>query len=96
MRRSGRNEGPHLRHDHDQRALAQECRLARHIRSGQKPDALIIARQRQIIGDERRAACLRQYGLDHWMTALLDIDAQGAIDDRADIISPRSQFGESR
>ena len=90
MRGFRRHERAHLREDRDQRVLAQEGRLARHVGPGDQPDAagLRVFRRRQIaiIGDERRAVA-RQRLLDHRMAAAFDDETMTVVDVRPRVIA---------
>ena len=76
MRRARRHEAAHLRQHGDQRVLAQEGRLARHVGAGDEPDARrpprSLARMRgrrreiAIVGD-KRARRRAERLLDHRM-----------------------------
>ena len=80
-----RHEAAHLGQNNDERVLAQERRLARHVRPGEQPDAprACIRRRRKIaiVGDERIADRL----FDHGMAAALDDEVERAVDVRANI-----------
>ena len=75
-----RHEAAHLREHDDQRVLAQERRLARHVRAGEQPDsprARILRRRKiAVVGDERIADRL----LDHGVAGALDDEVERTVD----------------
>ena len=75
--RSAGTIGPHLRHDGDQRVLAQEGRLTAHVRDRSNSQIAAIAlavMRRQItgIGNESSAGLAAQRLFHHRMTAAVD------------------------
>ena len=96
-----------LGEQHDQRRLAQEGRLAAHVRAGDQPQA-IVGTQRDIIGDEALAGFGKR-ALDHRMPPALDLQAGlvvqfgqapaalgGALGIGGGDIDPRDRVGASR
>ena len=85
MGRLRRHEGAHLRQHRDQRVLAQEGRLAGHVRAGDQADAPAGLgcgrRQLGVVGDEGLAVAL-QRRLDHRMASRLDAEGRAVVDDR--------------
>ena len=66
MRAARRNEAAHLREDRDQRVLPQERGFARHVGTGDQPDAAgvrSVGRRSRIVGDGLPSAA--QSLLDH-------------------------------
>ena len=66
-----------LREHGDERVLAQEGRLARHVGAGHDQDtraAAIIVAEPAIVADESRAVAAP---LDHWVAAFLDEEDKG-------------------
>ena len=75
-----RHEASDLRHDGDQRVLAQERRLAGHVGAGDEPHArrsrLPRARQVAVIGDEGRRRRASKRILHHRVTARADAEVR--------------------
>ena len=72
MRRVGRNERTHLRHQDNQGRLAQQRRLTRHVGSGDHHDLLLLVVEHHVVG-----GCTPPHGhqrLDHRVAALADVD----------------------
>ena len=69
----GRNERADLRHQHDERGLAQERGLAAHVRAGDDKDALAGVKA-QIVGDKRH---VRECLLDDGMPPADDVQFVG-------------------
>ena len=79
-----RHEGAHLRQHGDQRVLAQEGRLARHVGAGdqrQPPPSSCAPRGRSHW--RRRLAARGERRLDHRMAAGLDREGERVVDERA-------------
>ena len=54
---AGGNKGAHLRHDDDQRGLAEIGGFAAHVRAGEQQDCLRGGVQIEIVGDEALGSC---------------------------------------
>ena len=63
---SRRDISPQLRQHHQQRILAQEGGLTRHVGAGQQPQALAVI-QIAVICDKGRACFGAQRSFNHWM-----------------------------
>ncbi len=83
---------------HDQRVLAQEGRLAGHVRSGHHQDTragvLILRAEPAIIADEVGAVAARQGLLDHGVAAFNHGEDRALIDLRPRIVLLYRQLGE--
>ena len=67
----------HLGHQDDQRGLAQQRRLTRHVGSGDHHNLLLLVVEHHVVGD-----VLLPHGhqrLDHRMAALTDVDALAVV-----------------
>ena len=67
----------HLGHQNDQRGLAQQRRLTRHVGSGDHHNLLLLVVEHHVVGD-----VLLPHGhqrLDHRMAALTDVDALAVV-----------------
>ncbi len=90
---AGRHEGAHLRQHGDERVLAQEGRLAAHVRAGDEADAPgLLAREVAGIGDEGLAR-LAQGRLHHRMAAALDREGEALVELRTGPIELDREFG---
>ena len=87
------------KHGHEG-VLAQEGRLAAHVRPGQQPDragvGIVGRRQIAVIGDERVAAPRLQRSLDHRMPAAFDMKRQAVVDERRGPVFGHRKLRESR
>ena len=94
--RAGTNE-PDLGEHDDERILAEESRLARHVRSGDDEDArrLAILTELAVIADEACAVAAAQILLDHRVAPLLDGEDETSVDLGADIALLDGQLGET-
>ena len=70
----GGDEAAGLREHGDQRGLAQEGRLAAHVRAGDQPQPVVRA-EREIVGDEALAAVAKR-GFDDRMAPGFDLEAR--------------------
>src|SRR3546814_19984756 len=87
--RSGRGEV------RDQRFLAKEGRLARHVGTGDEPEAPFRP-EVAIVGDEASGVRRLQRLLDHGMPPAGDREAEGGIDDRAAVVALRRELGDRK
>src|SRR3546814_6808705 len=76
MRGLGRDVAAGLGEDRDQRVLAQEGRLARHVGTGDEPEAPFRP-EVAIVGDEASGVRRLQRLLDHGMPPAGDREAEG-------------------
>src|SRR5581483_55429 len=78
----GRHERTRLRQRNDERVLAQEGRLARHVGPGHEEDArrLAAVAELAIVADEASAAAPAQGLLDHRVAALFDGEDEAPVD----------------
>ena len=75
-----RHEASALGQQHNERALAQVCRLACHVGPGEDGDLLHVRVELQVVGNKHSG---RQALLHQRVTATLDLEAQPRIDVRA-------------
>jgi hypothetical protein len=93
-----RHEGAHLRQERDQRVLAQEGRLTRHVRAGDQPDRPASAPPRREvagIGDEGLAVAFQRLPRRR-VAAALDRERQRAVDFGPDVVVIDRQFRPAR
>ena len=97
-RRLRRHIGAGLGEDGDQRVLAEEGRLARHVRAGDQPDAPRLAAalgaERAVVGDEGLALGAERL-LDHRVPAAVDREGERLLDHRPDIALGLGEHGEA-
>ena len=74
--RSGRDERPHLRQQHDQRHLAHIGGLAGHIGAGDNGHLTALHAQAGVVGDEHLPP---EHQLHHRVAASLDLNPAGVI-----------------
>ena len=86
-----RDEGAHLRHDHDVGRLAQIDRLPRHVRPGEDDDPRVTV-EGQVIRCHRGAGAR----LEHGMPALDDRERVAAIDQRPHVAARVRHLGQRR
>ena len=91
--RSARHEAACLGENRDQRVLAQERALARHVRPGQQPQTLARG-QIGVVGDERRRGA-RERLLDHGVPATLSDEGITVLDLGAAVALLRGQLREA-
>ena len=103
---AGGHERAHLRHDRNERVLAQEGRFARHVRAGDQPDATlgalveaarfrdISATENAVVLDEWPATGGLERLLDNGMPAAADFESRAVIKVRAHIALFCGKFGE--
>ena len=82
------HEAAGLREHDDQRVLAQEGRLAAHVRAGDQPQPRSFGESAQSLATKRSPACA-QRRLDHRMAAALDLET-GVVDERRAAHQPPS------
>ena len=88
---SGRHEAADLRHHGDQRVLAQEGGLARHVGAGQQPQP-VVGRQIAVVGDEACTLGSGEHRLHHGMASGLDVELQAVVHHRPAIAALFRQF----
>ena len=84
---AGGNERAHLRHDYDQRGLAQISALAAHVGTGEHDDVMGFRIQKKIVGTKRSLAGGEFLLLDHGMTAVDNFEIAATASES------RSNFG---
>ncbi len=92
VRRTGGNKAPHLRHQHDERRLSQQRRLARHIRAGDDDDLLGFAVQEKVVRDVAFAQW--QLLLDHCVATVPDVEFLAFVDDGLHVVILPRHRGE--
>ena len=91
---SRRDISPQLRQHHQQRILAQEGGLTRHVGAGQQPQALAVI-QIAVICDKGRACFGAQRSFNHWMATPGNDKRCAVIHHRAAPALMCSQLGQT-
>ena len=90
LRLAGRHERAGLRHEADERHLAQVGGLAAHVRPGQDDELAVPAVELRVVGHERVGAV----ALDDRVPAVEDRQLVAVVDVRLDVVVQRGGFGE--
>ena len=85
-----RHEAAHLRHERDERHLAQEGGLAAHVRAGQHEEPRRAVAHRQVVRDER----LAQHPLHDRVAALAVDELVAPREARLHVVEARRRLGE--
>ena len=90
LRAPRRHEAAHLRHDRNERILAQISRLARHVRAGDEIYAPVRGRRRRrevaVVGHEG-GGVTRERLLHHGMASALDDEIERSVDLRPHVMA---------
>ena len=90
---AGGNEGAHLRHQRDQRGLAEVGGLAAHVGAGDQQELLAARLEAEIVGDEALAALAEEF-FDDGMAAGDDEEFAASGEFGAGVAAVGGEFGE--
>ena len=92
LRASSGQEAANLRHEREQRGLAQIRALTGHVRTGDEDEAAFLRLQGDIVRHEALAA--GEVLIEHGMAAVADEEIPRLIEDGAGVIEEPRGFGE--